>query len=867
MNLPELPIDSYLSGILKILESGRNLVLCAEPGAGKTTRVPRSLLDAGLLQHGELWVLEPRRLAARLAAMRVADELGEDIGQRVGYAVRFEQRVSKATRIRFVTEGLLLRRIQDDPLLKGISVVILDEFHERHLHTDLALALLRRLQKTARPDLRIVVMSATLDAQPVCAFLDAESLHCLGRSHPLEIRYAARPDDRPLNQRVKEALGQLMSERAEGHALVFLPGAREIRECERVLAGLESALGFRLFTLHGSLGLEAQKAAVAPTWERKIILSTNVAESSVTIDGVSIVVDSGLARQSQHSTWSGLSSLRTGRISQARCIQRAGRAARQGPGLCLRLFTENEFRMRADFDEPEISRSDLSEALLALHGIGVAEPAGMHWFEPPPTRALEAAEKLLARLHALDEQGALTDTGRQMAAMPLHPRLARLVVAGRALGIAELACLTAALLETGDLKARAGLSASRPGAAHGLDSDLWARLDDFEEVAQAGFNAGAIRAAGLDGGQLRQARQAFESLQRSVGLTGTRTGWDGQSRTSGASVGASRLSASPDSTSAPSALPTGTRTGWDDDKLLQALLYAYPDRLAKGGGAFTYALLGGGGARLDPSSRVKAPLIVAVEAEERAGRSSEVVITLASRVEMEWLLEVAPESLREQRELLFNAQNKRVERVDRIYFEDLCIEETRCGADPDHPETAKALCDALLPMYADDALDVLLHRLTFLSSQRQDLEIHSESLRRDLLERACLGRRSLKDLEGVDWRWLAQECLGSEAMHLLAQWAPEFVQLPRRRVKIHYDQASPWIESRLQDFLGLKDGPRIANGGVPLVLHLLAPNYRAVQVTTDLAGFWERAYRELRPQLSRRYPRHAWPEKPWETLV
>ena len=501
--LTSLPIDTHLPRVLELLRSGRNLVLTAEPGAGKTTRVPRALLDAGLLEKGECWVLEPRRLAARLAAVRVAEELGEDLGQRVGYAVRFEQKSSKATRIRFVTEGLLLRRLRDDPCLKGIAIVILDEFHERHLHTDLGITLLRRLQVESRPELRLLVMSATLDAEPVAAFLEAESLHCEGRAHPVELRHLPRPDDRPLATQVVAAMETLLAEGTQGHTLVFLPGAAEIRACEKALSPLAARYGLRVLPLHGSLSFEAQKAAVAPSIQPKVLLSTNVAESSVTLDGVTAVIDSGLGREVLHSPWSGLSGLRTLRISQARCVQRAGRAGRQGPGLCLRLFTESDFRTRALFDAPEIHRSDLAEALLALHLMGIAAPGQLAWFEAPPGEALEAAEKLLERLGAL-EGGNVTPCGRRMAALPLHPRLARLVVAAEDLGIPELGRLAAALLETGDLQARNSLDGKRKGEAHALDSDLWSRLDAYQEVEAAHFGGGAIRAAGLDGAALRQ---------------------------------------------------------------------------------------------------------------------------------------------------------------------------------------------------------------------------------------------------------------------------------------------------------------------------------------------------------------------------
>ena len=332
-----LPIDPLLPQIVESLRGNPNLVLQADPGAGKTTRVPPALLEAGLLGDGECWILEPRRLAARLAATRVADELGEPLGQRAGYAVRFEQKVSKHTRLRFVTEGLLLRRLHGDPQLRGITAVVLDEFHERHLHTDLGITLLRRLQRGTRPDLRLLVMSATLDPGPVAAFLDAPVLKSEGRAFPVETTFLARPDDRPIELQVSDALDRLYGDGLLDHTLVFLPGAAEIRACLKGCEAMATKWGLSLRPLHGELSPEAQAFALALSDTPKVILSTNVAESSVTLDGIGAVVDSGLGREASHSPWSGLSGLRTVRISQARCIQRTGRAGRTGPGRCLRL--------------------------------------------------------------------------------------------------------------------------------------------------------------------------------------------------------------------------------------------------------------------------------------------------------------------------------------------------------------------------------------------------------------------------------------------------------------------------------------------------------------------------------------------------
>lgn len=832
--LPALPIDSLLPRIIAEIGSGRNIVLTAEPGAGKTTRVPRALLDAGLLdagllEGGECWLLEPRRLAARLAAVRVAEELEEPLGRRVGYAVRFEQKVSKETRIRFVTEGLLLRRLQEDPRLRGIGVVVLDEFHERHVHTDLALTLLRRLQRRERPDLRLVVMSATLDAGPVAGFLEAESIHSEGRLHPVEVHHALRPDDRALPLKVGEALETVYRERRDGHTLVFLPGAAEIRQCLSGCQETARRLGIELVPLHGNLPFEEQKRAVAFSPSPRVILSTNVAESSVTIEGVRAVIDSGLGRESVHSAWSGLSGLRTLRISQARCTQRTGRAGRLGPGLCLRLFTEGEFQVRPPFDVPELMRADLAEPLLSLHAAGVGNPRRLAWFEAPPTAALEASESLLQRLGALGPDGQLTPRGRRMAALPLHPRLARLVVAGEEAGIPDLARLAAALLEAGDLLARVGLERRGASAAHSLESDLWVRLDAYREVEAADFAPGACRAAGLEASAVHHAHQVFKAL------------------------GGKRNAKEPADAEA---------------RLLQALLAAYPDRVARAGGSGTFTLQGGGGARLDPASRVRrAELILALEAEEMAkGAGRDVLIRVASRMEPEWLMEAFPEAIRETETMAFNAANGRVERRAGIWYEDLCLDESRRGADPADPRTAACLAQAVEERglgEAAEGVERLLARARFLAGLRPELGLPgAETLLPELLRKACEGSASMKELANCDWNCSMKELLGPEAARLLEAWAPEAVQLRKRRVKVNYGPGAPWIESRLQDFLGMKDGPRIAGDTVPLVLHLLAPNGRAVQVTTDLAGFWQRTYRELRPQLSRRYPKHLWPENP-----
>jgi ATP-dependent helicase HrpB len=664
----------------------------------------------------------------------------------------------------------------------------------------------------------------------VAGFLEAPIFHGEGRPFPVEIRHAPRPDDRPLERQVAEAVAALHAPGLEGHILVFLPGAAEIRACARELVGTAERFGLHVLPLHGELSAEAQAEALAPSSRPKILLSTNVAESSVTLEGIAAVVDSGLGREAFHSPWSGLPGLRTARISRARCIQRAGRAGRTGPGLCVRLYTEADFRARLAQDSPELFRADLAEPVLALHGLGLQDPRDLEWFEAPPTPALDAAESLLRKLGALSPEGGLSAVGTRMAALPLHPRLARLVLAGEDAGIPGLARLGAVLLETRNLVARRTLGRTLAPPTGPVDSDLLVRLDQYLEAETHRFAAGALRASGLDPGALVQARRAFASL-----FKGT---------------------------------PPNTEAGPEAELLLRkALLHAFPDRVGRVGG-FTVALVGGAGAALDPECRVRrAEFLLALDAE--GGGTGRTRITLASAVDAEWLLEAFPRAIQDRDELAFDPAKGRVESRSGLWYEDLCLDEQRRASKPGQPGVAACLAaaiQALDPPSLQERLQPLLARCAFLAERQPALALPAHrDLRAEILGIACEGCASLSDLESVDWLALLRRAW-PEAARLLPAWAPEEVQLPKRRVKVNYGDGPPWIASRLQDFLGLKAGPSIGGGAVPLVLHLLAPNHRAVQVTTDLAGFWTRAYQELRPQLSRRYPRHAWPEDPGKAM-
>ena len=868
-----LPIDPLLPEILRALRDGPSLVIEAPPGAGKTTRVPAALVAGGLVA-GEVVVLEPRRLAARLAARRVAEELGERPGETVGYQVRHEDVSGPDTRIRYVTEGLLTRRLLADPRLGGVGAVILDEFHERHLQGDLALALLRRLQRTARPDLKVVAMSATLDAAPVAAWLGAPTLRSEGRRFEVALEHltpeeAARADDR-LEDKVARAVKRVLREEPDGHVLVFLPGGAEIRWCGQRLAGL-SETGVDVLPLHGDLPPEEQDRAVRPSTRRKVILSTNVAETSVTIDGVVAVVDSGLARIASHSPWSGLPTLEVRRIARAAAAQRAGRAGRTRAGRCLRLYTRHDHDARPEFETPEVEREDLSEAFLALAGVGVlAEPGAFEWFEAPPAPAAEAARALLGRLGAVDGRGAITPLGRRLLALPAHPRQARLALEAADRGAPAEGALLAALLGERNLRDRRAPEGGR--LAPTGPSDLLELASLFEEAARARFDLDRCRRLGVNAGAAQAVERSRRQLERAIRSVNPAPAVPAAARPE-------RRRGAPESRGLAHVTPA-------EEALLLATLAAYPDRVARrrAAGGDEVVLVGGGSARLEPASVVReAALLVAVDAEERrgdrrppgaggppgAGRA-EARVRIASAVTQEMLLELLPAAVQYGEAVAWNGQAERVEATERLCYEDLVLEEVR-AARPDPGLVSARLAEEALARGARafaeaGALDRLLARVALVARHAPalGLEPPGEADLAAALTDLCQGRRSFAELREADLPGALLGRLPGAARAALDRLAPERLTLPGGRgVRVEYEAGkAPWIESRLQDFFGLAQGPSVAGGAVPLTLHLLAPNMRAVQVTTDLAGFWERHYPALRRELSRRYPRHAWPEDP-----
>ncbi len=762
------------------------MVVEASPGAGKTTRVPPLLAADGRF----VAVLEPRRLAARFAAARVAFERGEPVGATVGHQVRFDVVRSASTRILFMTEAVLTRRIMDEPELPGIDVVVIDEVHERHLHTDLALALVDRLRRTSRPELGLVVMSATLDAERIAATYGLTRVRCELASHPVRIEHAAQPSVEPLAVRVAAAVRALCQEGLDGHVLVFLPGMREIRAALDVCRGVAERYGLELLPLHGQLPPAEQDRALAPSARRKVVLATNVAESSLTIDGVAAVIDSGLARQARWHPSATLPTLETVSISQASATQRAGRAGRTRPGRCLRLYTERELARAPAFDVPEIERADLTELALAASVAG-ARPDALRWLSAPPAALLDSAERLLAELDALDAAGAITPLGRRLAALPVHPRLARALIAAEERGVGREVADIAAVMTEGT-PSRGDRSAN-----------VWRAVESIR----------------------RGDRAAMASRQLSRRLRPREAPEDPE-----AAVGAS-------------------------------LLLGFRDRVGKRVGDGDLALADGGRARLSDRAALGPDGFTVVLDAMTHGRGVPEV-RLALPVRGEWILETFVDHVVDEREVVFVAEEGRVEQVARLRYRSLTLEQTRRVAPPS-PETARCLAEAAWERGLADGDDVirLRARLAHAARTQGGTALDDATLRARLAE-LSVGVATLAELSRLGLAEALAAGLEPETRTALARAAPERLRLANGlELVVQYPaDGPPFLASYMQDFFGLAEGPRL--GGEPLVLHLWAPNRRAEQVTRDLAGFWREHYPSLHKRLSRRYPKHFWPAQP-----
>ncbi len=807
-----LPIEPHLPRLLDRLAGSGALVLLAEPGAGKTTRLPVALLEDERFAGGCIWVVEPRRLAATVAARFVAASLGERVGERVGYRVRFERAESARTRLTFLTDGVALRALAASRDLPNVSVVLLDEVHERRWETDLLLALLAELRRR-RPALRLVAMSATMRPEGLARTLRTPVERIEGRAHPVRIRHASRAEASPLPQRAARAVAELLEEPG-GDVLVFLPGMKEIDATAARLRAVAERTGAVVCRLHGSLSAEEQERALSSSERRKVVLSSAVAETSLTVPGVTAVVDGGLSRRVRFDPWTGLGRLVTEPASRATAAQRAGRAGRLGPGCCVRLFTEAEWRERPEQDPPAVRTAELSELRLVLASMGM-EAEALPWWTPPPEESLARAETLLRRLGAMDETGEATPLGRRMLRLPLPARLARLLLEGEARGCGFQAALLAAWLSEAD--------SGRLRPEEGVD--VWEVCCEL----------------------LR--REAEHSLPRSISRTAKRLRRMLRPR------GGERASSEAVS-----------------EALGAALLAAFPDRLARRLGPVRadLAMVDGGGARLPaPEALGEAVWMVVVGAQ--AGRKGAVRVTRAMPIEPETVLDVLEGSVQEEETVRVGppprgaAERRLLLRVGR-----LLLDESRRPAEPGEA-TSAALREAMqswsLSHWLPDPerFEVLRRRLDFARRFVPGLPVLDEAVLRERAEALCDGAVALEQVRAADPLACLIVAWPPETMERLERLAPEHVVLPGRRkpVRVHYEPGRPpWVAAPIQAFFGLDRTPRVADGRVPLVLHLLAPNGRAVQVTSDLPGFWMSLYPRVRRELGRRYPRHRWLQDP-----
>ncbi len=803
-------------------------MLVAPTGAGKTTRVPPALLAAGIGGGRRIVMLEPRRIAARAAARRMAEENGWTLGGEIGYQIRFERRAGPDTRILVVTEGILVQMLQQDPFLEDVGAVIFDELHERNLQTDLSLAMARRVQREARPDLKLVAMSATLDPGPVAAFLgDCPTLESRGRLHPIEISYLERPDERPLAARIAAGVRKAL-DAAAGDVLVFLPGVGEIQRTAEALAGLAAERNLAVLPLYGDLPAERQDAALRPLDRRKVVLATNVAETSITLDGVTAVVDSGLVRRLRFDPATGLDRLELGRISRASADQRAGRAGRQAPGICLRLWPAYEHATLPERESPEIARVDLAGPALQLLAWGERDLAAFDWFEAPAPEALTAALDLLRRLEAVGDHG-VTSLGKTLARFPVHPRLARLLIEGHRAGRTREAALLAALLSERDPFPRSPARGSGPRRTS--RSDLLDRLDALETLTPGGASF------------VFKARDQIAEIVRRE-MEGQK-GQQGQQR----------------------------QQGQGEDALLRALLAAYPDRVARRreAGSPRGVMVGGRGVRLAEESAVlEAELFLCVDLDAgRSGPFSEALVRKASALEPEWL---AAGRLSTTVDLEFDAERERVAAWKRTRYEDLVIAEAEISA-PDASETEKILAQAATDRLNralsldDPEVASFLARVRSLAEWMPELGLprFTDGEIRALLPALAARRKSFAELRRAPLLATLQGTLSYAQLEAVRREAPERLEVPSgSRIKLVYEPGKPPVlAARIQELFGLAETPRVAGGRIPVLLHLLAPSGRPQQVTRDLRSFWENTYPQVRKELQGRYPKHAWPADPW----
>lgn len=842
----KLPIYEISSDLVAALRPGARVILQAPTGSGKSTQVPQMMLEAGLLpEDRQAVVLQPRRMAAKLLARRVAWERGGQVGDEIGYQVRLDRRAGSRTRVRYVTEGILLREWLRSPALPHVDTLIFDEFHERHLDADLSLAQALRLQESDRPDLRILLMSATLDTEPLQAFLpSATVLRSEGRSHPVEIHYLdrdPRSKDQPIWEAAASAAAQLAG-RMEGDLLIFMPGRYEIDRTLDALARTPAGKAADCFPLHGELSPEAQDQALTPSSRRRIIVATNIAETSLTIDGVRGVIDSGMARVARFDPARGVDQLEVEPISQASADQRAGRAGRTAPGVCVRLWTAAGHRTRPPRETPEIHRVDLSEAVLTLRALGITDWGELALPDPPEESTLRRTEAFLHDLGALDAAGTLTALGREMLDYPAHPRIARLMLAAEAAGVADEAALLAGILQGRPLFLHRVGSRQRQNRQEWFggdgSSDLLAQLQAVAAAAAQRFDRRFCDEVGMHAATARQAVQVAGQF---------------------AKIGRKRSG----NVTAPEQRGLALR---------KCLALAFADRLALRRSPDTRRcdLIDGRVAELDEESLCTgAQLLVAAEVRDLP-RVSVPLLMGVTRVEASWLRELWPGRLLEVDEARYDEQAKRVLAERRVQFGALVLER-QLRHEVSDEEAGRLLTGAVakgrvpLPGW-DESVDRWILRLNCLAAWRPDWQLPplTPEDKDTLLEHLLCGCRTRKDVKQLDIRAHVTAWLSPMQAQLLEEHAPERITLPGgRKAKVRYEaDQPPIVSSKLQDFFGMKEAPAVAGGAVRCRVEMLAPNGRPAALTEDLAGFWKGAYAQVRKDLKGRYPKHDWPENP-----
>ncbi|MFS0727953.1 ATP-dependent helicase HrpB [Paenibacillus sp. 1P07SE] len=814
-----LPILDIIPRLQDVLRSGVNAVLAAPPGAGKTTHVPLALLAEPWLQGKKIIMLEPRRLAARSAARFMARSLGEEAGGRVGYRVRQDTKVGPHTVIEVVTEGILTRLLQDDPALEAYGIVIFDEYHERSLHADLGLALSLQSQLLLREDLRLLVMSATLDTAAVTRLLgDAPVVESAGRLYPVTTIHLDAPVTGPIEIAVADTAARAIREHAEGDVLVFLPGLPEIRRAQNRLDGLRLT-GVHIAVLHGNLPMAAQDEAVKrhPDGLRKIILATSIAESSLTVEGVRIVVDSGWSRTSRFSPRTGMSRLETVRVALASANQRRGRAGRTGSGHCYRLWTVEEERLLEPAITPAIRQTDLAAVALELLVWGVREPSELSWLDPPPAAAYAQSLELLRELDAVDESGQLTAHGRRMSELPLHPRLAHLVLKGIALGHGELAIVMAALLQERDvLKAVGGR----------LSADLWLRLEAYNGKVAPGCEC--------ENSVLQRVRQEVRTLRRESGLE------------------------------------SGEPASWDERVCGLLAAVAYPDRIAQRRSSGRYLLSSGRGAELPHVEPISASAYLAAIHLDDQGTDSRII--LAAAVDEDDLRAHFRERITVHQEIVWQQEQQTIKSTEQQRLYSLLLRE-RPLTGPD-PVRLAAVLGAAVRRYGLELLPwsrahrQLLQRMRFMHKHESGWPDVTETALldnvEDWLEPHLYGLRSRAELQRLPLSDILNGMLSWAQRITLQEQAPTHIRVPSgSSIPVDYDDPdAPAIAVRLQEIFGWQQTPRLSNGKIPLTLHLLSPARRPVQVTRDLASFWREAYFDVKKDLKGRYPKHYWPDDP-----